>query len=76
MNKFLSGMLSEHSGKISLTRCLSAAWVFGILFCVIFLTIKNKAFPDIKAEAFYSIIGVLGAKAYQRGREEFEKPKV
>ncbi len=73
MKNFIIGMLSDHSGKISLMRTISAIWVLGILFCIIFLVLTNKTFPVISPEVLYSVVGVLGAKAYQSSKELQQK---
>ena len=66
---FIQESFCEKSGKPSNLRLISSAWVFGILFCIIYLVVKTTTFPTIPNEIILSIVGVLGAKAYQRGKE-------
>lgn len=70
MFNFFKNSLSEKSGKPSNIRILSSFWVLGILTSIIFLCVKNNTFPTVPSEIIYSIVGVLGVKAYQRSKEE------
>ena len=72
---FVQESFCEKGGKPSNLRLISSAWVLGILFCIIYLVVKTTAFPAIPNEIILSIVGVLGAKAYQRGKEGIQPAK-
>lgn len=70
MSNFLKEIISEKSGKASSTRIIALLWGCGILLCIIFLTIKDEKLPNVPSEILYSLLGVLGIKSFQRGKEK------
>jgi membrane protein DedA with SNARE-associated domain len=69
MNFFVQ-VFSDRTGKPSHLRLASFTWVFGILFSIVYLVIKNGNFPVIPNEVLLTVVGVLAVKAYQKGKEE------
>lgn len=69
MKNFILSMSSDKQGKPSVMMITSFSWVFGILGCLIYCIYKNGTFPAMQPELLYSVVGVLGVKAYQSGKE-------
>lgn len=70
MINFLSKALSEKDGKPSNIRTVNFLWALGVLFCIVFLVVKNNTFPVIPNEIILSVVGLSGVKAFQRNKEQ------
>jgi hypothetical protein len=67
--EFIKQFFTGLNGKPSMQRLGSYTIISSICFCVIYLTVTTGKFPDMPQEAWYSMVGALCAKAYQRGKE-------
>jgi hypothetical protein len=67
--KFLADMVSEGDGSPSTMRVLNVVIVLAVIGCWSAVTIHRWELQPLSAEQMGLILGAMGIRAWQRGRE-------
>lgn len=67
--KFLATMFSEHSGKPSMSRMLSAFVCVTVIGCWASVSVHRWELQALSPEQVMMVLGAMGLKVLQRGKE-------